>query len=100
VNDRVYFKVFTHSKGRLVAVCDIDLVGETFRDGKLKLDVKPEFYKGASSNIEDVLREIAAADTANLVGEKIIEAAVREGLVDPSAIVRIAGIPHVQIVRL
>jgi hypothetical protein len=83
-----------------VAVCDIDLIGETFREGKLKLDVRPDFYKGRVSSIREALHEIDAADIANLVGKGIIEAAVREGLVDPSAIVRIAGVPHVQIVRL
>ena len=100
MNHEVYFKVFIKSKIRLVAVCDIDLIGETFREGKLKLDVKPDFYKGTASNIPEVLLEIEAADTANLVGERIVGAAVRGGLVAPSAIVRIAGVPHVQIVRL
>jgi hypothetical protein len=46
------------------------------------------------------LHEINAADIANLVGPGIVDAAVGEGLVDPSAIVRIAGVPHVQIVKL
>ncbi|HKM78434.1 MAG TPA: DUF424 family protein [Candidatus Bathyarchaeia archaeon] len=96
----VYLKVFADSKCRLVAICDIDLIGETFREGKLKLDVKPGFYKGSASNISEALHEIAAADIANLVGSGIVDAAVREGLVDPTAIVRIAGVPHVQIVKL
>jgi hypothetical protein len=100
VNHEVYFRVFAHSNCRLVAVCDIDLIGETFREGKLKLEVKPDFYKGTASNISEVLPEIEAADTANLVGERIVGAAVRQGLIHPSAIVRIAGVPHVQIVRL
>ena len=96
----VYLKVFTNTKYRLVAICDIDLIGETFREGKLKLDVKPDFYKGSASNIGEALHAIGAADIANLVGSGIVDAAVREGLVDPTAIVRIAGVPHVQIVKL
>ena len=66
----------------------------------MKLDVRPDFYKGCASSIREALHEIDAADIANLVGKGIIEAAVREGLVDPSAIVRIAGVPHVQIIRM
>lgn len=96
----VYCKVFSDSKYRLVAVCDTGLIGETLREGKLKLEVRPEFYKGSLSSIAEALREIGASDIANLVGESIVEAVVREGLVDPSAILRIAGVPHVQIVRL
>ncbi|MGA3404126.1 MAG: DUF424 family protein [Candidatus Bathyarchaeia archaeon] len=98
--DDVYLRVFQDSKHRLVAACDTGLIGETFREGKLKLEVKADFYKGNMTTITHALHEINAADIANLVGGCIVEAAVKEGLVDPSAIVRIAGVPHVQIVRI
>ena len=98
--NEVYCRVFSDSNYRLVAVCDTGLIGRTLREGKLKLEVRPEFYKGSLSTIAEALREIDASDIANLVGEDIVEAAVQGGLVDPSAIVRIAGVPHVQIVRL
>jgi hypothetical protein len=75
-------------------------LGETFREGKLKLEVKVDFYKGVIASIPDALRAINSADIANLVGNEIVQAAVREGFVDPSAVVRIGGISHVQIVRL
>lgn len=96
----VFVKVFKQPDHTLVAVCDTGVVGQTFREGKLKLEVKPDFYKGNESNVTEALREVDAADVANLVGEQIVGAAVREGLVDPTAIVRIGGVPHVQIVRL
>ena len=98
--NEVYCRVFSDSNYRLVAVCDTGLIGRTLREGKLKLEVRPEFYKGSLSTIAEALREIDASDIANLVGEGIVQAAVQGGLVDPSAIVRIAGVPHVQIVRL
>ena len=96
----VYLKVFENSKYRLVAVSDADLVGETFREGKLKLEVKTDFYKGTITSVSQAIREIDSADIANLVGNRIVEAAVKRGLIDPCAIVRIAGVPHVQIVRM
>ena len=98
--DEVYLRVFQDFKYRLVAVCDTGLIGETFREGKLKLEVKSDFYKGTTTTIAQALREIDSADIANLVGSSIVKAAVQEGLVDPDAIVRIAGVPHVQIVRM
>jgi len=84
----------------MVAACDTDLIGETFREGKLKLEVKADFYKGTKTTLSEALREIDSADIANLVGGRIVEAAVQQQLVDPSAIVRIAGVPHVQVVRI
>ena len=98
--DEVYLKVFHDPNYRLVAACDSDLIGETFREGKLKLEVKADFYKGTKTTVTHALREIDSADIANLVGSCIVDAAVQERLIDPSAIVRIGGIPHVQIVRI
>ena len=98
--DEVYVKVFQDPTYRMVAACDTDLIGETFREGKLKLEVKADFYKGTKTTVTQALREIDSADIANLVGGRIVEAAVQQRLVDPSAIVRIAGVPHVQVVRI
>jgi hypothetical protein len=98
--NEVFVKVFKQPEHTLVAVCDMVLLGRIFREGKLKLEVKSDFYKGNESSIVEALREVDAADIANLVGEQIVGAAVKKGLVDPTAIVRIDGVPHVQIVRL
>jgi len=96
----VFLRVFNGPDHTLVAVCDAELLGETFREGKLKLEVKAGFYKGIQTSIPDALRAIDEADIANLVGKAIVGAAVRERLVNPSAIVHISGVPHVQIVRM
>lgn len=98
--NNVFLRVFKDPKHTLVAACDSGILGETFREGKLKLEVKPDFYRGFQTTITEALHAIDSADIANLVGKEIVEAAVHKGLVDPSAIVRIGGIPHVQIVRL
>jgi len=96
----VFLKVFRDPKYTLVAACDTALIGETFREGRLKLDVKVDFYKGTPTTIGNALTAIERADIANLVGSEIIDAAVKQGLVDPTAIIRIAGVPHVQIIKL
>ena len=96
----VFLRVYKDPKYTLVAVCDSDLLGETFREGKLKLEVKPNFYGGVRTTVTDALAAIDTADIANLVGETIVQAAVGRSLVDPSAILHICGVPHVQIVRM
>lgn len=96
----VFVKVLKDAKYTLVAVCDSGLLGQTFREGKLRLEVKTDFYRGIPSTIPEALRVVDVADIANLVGKGIVEAAVREGLVSSSAVLSIGGVPHVQIVRL
>ena len=96
----VFLRIFKNEKYTLVAACDPDLLGETFREGKLKLEVKQDFYMGQRASVTDALAAIDTADIANLVGRTIVEAAVQKRLVDPTAILHISGIPHVQIVRM
>jgi hypothetical protein len=98
--DAVFLRVYKDTKYTLVAACDSRLLGQTFRQGKLKLEVKTDFYKGLPASVPDALQAIDGADIANLVGEEIVDAAVQKGFVDPSAIVHIGGVPHVQIVRM
>ncbi|MCK5403055.1 DUF424 family protein, partial [Candidatus Bathyarchaeota archaeon] len=35
----------------------------------------------------------------NLVGKQIVNGALKQGLVHPNAVINIAGVPHVQIMR-
>ncbi len=98
--DKTCLKIFHQGKYVLVAACDGNLLGKTFREGKLKLEVDRKFYGDASSPIEEVMIAIEKADIANLVGVRTVEAAVNRGLVDKQAVVTIAGIPHVQIVKI
>jgi hypothetical protein len=96
----VFLRVYRNAKYTLVAACDSDLLGETFREGKLKLEVRPDFYRGVRTTVVDALAAIDGADIANLVGETIVQAAIRHSLADPSAVLHIGGVPHVQIVRM
>jgi hypothetical protein len=93
-------KIFRDKKCLLVAACDSNLIGRTFREGRLKLEVATDFYGGTLANLEETLRVLDDADVANLVGPYVVGAAVKQGLVDPDAIISIAGIPHVQIMKL
>ena len=96
----VHLRVVRDKKGVLVTICDSGLLGETFRQGRMKLEVNADFYGGALCPIERAMQALAEADVANLVGEAAIKAAVNEGFVDPRAVIYFGPIPHVQMVRL
>jgi hypothetical protein len=96
----VHLRVINDKRGMLVAICDAGLLGETFRQGKLKLEVSSHFYGGTLSTIGEAMDALAHADVANLVGETAIKAAVEKGLVDPGAVIYFGKVPHVQMVKL
>ena len=96
----VHLRVIQDKRGLLVAACDAGLLGQTFRQGKMKLEVSTDFYGGTLCPIEEAVAALLKADVANLVGETTINAAVDKGLVDPQAVIYFGAVPHVQIVKL
>jgi hypothetical protein len=97
---KVYVKLFQRDGQTLLAACDNNLLGETFREGKLRLEVKSDFYGGNVVPLATAINLLKNADVANLVGPRLVDAAIAAGLVDPRAVIRIGGVPHVQLVRL
>ena len=84
----------------MVACCDEEVLGKTFREGKLKLAPEAKFYGHSVSGISEALVLLETAEILNLVGERIIRAAIERGLVHPDAVIRIAGVPHVQVMKI
>ena len=96
----MYVKIFNKENQNLVAVCDKDILGKKFEQGKLRLEVTSEFYKGNLMNIKDAIKILHKANIANLTGENIINAVIKQGLADPEAIIRISGTPHLQFMKI
>jgi len=96
----VHLRIINDKHRMLVAVCDSGLLGETFRQGRMKLEVSTEFYGGSLCSVDRAMEVLAEADLANLVGKATIKAAVDKGLVDPQAVIYFGPVPHVQIMKL
>jgi len=81
----------------VVAICDKELVGKKFEEGKKQIDLTTTFFKGEEKTeqevceiIEDMRREDA---TFNIVGKKACGIAIEAGLIDESCILHISGVP-------
>ncbi|PUA33265.1 MAG: hypothetical protein B7O98_02185 [Zestosphaera tikiterensis] len=103
--DLVYVKVHKTEEdesgfGSVVAVCDKDLLGRTFRENEVILTINAEFFEGFLTTLDEALEYIRRAAIAVLVGEKAVSKAVSEGLVHPEAVLTVEGIPHAQIVKV
>ncbi len=84
----------------LVAVCDSDIVGKTFREGDLKIEVKESFYGEREVGEEEVIRALKMATIANITGRKAVELAIRIGIVDRENVLKIGDCWHAQMVVL
>jgi len=84
-------------EGLLVAVCDPDILGETFENSDVSLTVTEEFYDGDPADPDTVAQSLARCSTANLVGEDAVDLAIDEGFVDPDNVMDLEGTRHAQL---
>ena len=96
----VYLRTSKHGRDTLVAVCDAELLGQTLKGGRVPFKVSEEFYKGIPGNIEEAIEAMHHATICNLVGKRIVGAAIDEKLVHDKAVIYFGDIPHAQIVKL
>lgn len=85
--------------GRLIlAVCDSELVGKKFVQGDLQLDLSSDFYKGEEKTEQEICKMFKTAYIVNLVGEKSVNLAIKEKIIDKEHIIKIDNIPHAEAV--
>jgi hypothetical protein len=84
----------------IVAVCDIDILGKKFKEGKFVLKLDESFYKGEEVGDNDVKEALSCATIANIAGERSIACAVECGCIEPDTVIFIDGIPHAQMVQI
>ena len=95
----VYLRSYNTEKGMMIACCDKDLMGKTFREGRLRLSLEKGFYGGSLLGLGEALVLMEGAETLNLVGQNVVKAAIERGLVHPEAVISISGVPHVQVMK-
>lgn len=92
----MFFKI--HKSYRdVIAICDSELIGKRFEQGKFQLDIKESFYKGEKAGEEEIIelmKSMSAEDaTFNIVGSKAVNAALQAGIVEEDEVGEIKGIP-------
>lgn len=90
-------------EGLLVSVCDPDCLGETYENGRAKLEVTEEFYGGTEAveaTDDEVVAGLQRAQVANIVGEEAVGVAVDAGLIDEETVLEFDGTRHAQLLWL
>jgi len=100
VEVEVYVKVHHHGKDIVVAVCDEDLLGKTFTDGPLKIEVSERFYGGEKVKVEEAMRIAKRATIANFLGKNSVKYAIKSKIIHKDAVIEVASIPHAQMIKI
>jgi hypothetical protein len=96
----VYAKIKQDGKNVLLAICDAELLGKTFKEGKIVFKVTNEFYNGKKISLDQAVNMIENSTIVNLVGNCCVNKAIERGFVHPEAVIMIEGILHAQIVKI
>jgi len=93
-------KIFEVAGEVIVSVCDEELLGETIVDPErgVRIRVDEPFYGGELMDLEEAMDIRASSTQANLMGNRIVEAAAERGLVAREGIIEFGGVKHAQVV--
>ena len=80
----------------VVAICDSELIGKKFEQGKFQLYVKESFYKGEEKPKQEaisIMQNMSGEDsTFNIVGEESVNCALEAGIISKDGIKKIQGV--------
>lgn len=86
-----------HSYRDTVVVCDSDLIGKKFEEGKFQLNIKESFFLGKEVNEEQAIKVMWSMSkedaTFNIVGKDSIKAALKAEIIKEEGVREIQGIP-------
>ena len=81
----------------VVAICDSELLGKRFEQGKFQLDVKESFFGGDETDEEkviEIMKDMEKEDsTFNIIGKESVNAALKSGIIKKEGIGKIDNIP-------
>lgn len=82
----------------VVALCDSEIIGKKFEEGKFQLDLRENFYKGEELSKEEIIKilkdQTLEDSTFNIVGKEATNVALESGIISEKMIGEIAGIPY------
>jgi len=92
----MYVKIHK-SYRKVVAVCDSELIGKKFEEGKKQLDVRDNFYRGEefeAERVREIMKsELADDSTFNIVGKESVKLALESEVISEGNIGRVSGVP-------
>jgi len=99
----ISIRVRKAKEGTILAMCDKELLGKTYNEGKAVLDLKKygSFYEGkvVKEEAKELKNAIKSASIINAVGKKAITILKRAGI-KTNGSRTIDGVPHLQVYKI
>ena len=92
-------RMMRYQGSTMINICDIELVGTKLEQGDMVVELTKEYFQEEiieESKADDLLQTCAIA---NLVGERIVNRAIRLRLAKEISIKRVSGVPFLMIFK-
>lgn len=100
----IYLKLHLTPEGEIIAMCDEELLGKVYKEGKTELDLSTYsgFYKGdlVTEAKAGSIHEISNFYTANIVGKRAVGIFLKKGIAAEADVKTVKGIPYIHVFRL
>ncbi|MFQ5940208.1 MAG: DUF424 domain-containing protein [Nitrososphaerales archaeon] len=83
----------------MVNICDHELVGTKVSEGKLEVRITKDYFGQQIVNEDEVTDLLRSCVVANLIGERIVNKAVRMNLASELSVRTISDIPFLMIFK-
>jgi hypothetical protein len=99
---RVVMRVHRVRSEVVLAACDEELLGRSLPVGSAgrTVQVSSQFYGERPVSDEELAWALHRATIVNLLGERVLAVARREGLIGPGGTGTLGGVPHAEIISV
>lgn len=88
----MWFKIHHKGKSTLVSVCSDDLLGRKLESKEQDLDINEHFFGGEKLELKDLKNILKSYDNITLVGNDIIDEAIKLGFIKEENVQTIQGV--------
>ncbi|MBI2661758.1 DUF424 domain-containing protein [Candidatus Woesearchaeota archaeon] len=85
---------------RILAVCDIGLIGRRIEQGKLQLDLTSDFYRGTERDADWIRKAVDKVFVAVFIGGESVEMALKMNLILEKDVLVVDNVPYTQCIFL
>ena len=95
----IYVRMHRGRDDIILAACDEEVIGKTFKGDGMRITVSEDFYNGELVPEEVFIERMRSVTIMNLVGERTIALAVDNGHVYENCVLQIGETKHAQVVK-
>ncbi|NSL74520.1 MAG: DUF424 family protein [Thaumarchaeota archaeon] len=94
-----HFRSIKNHEVNIVNICDTEVIGKTLSEGEFEIEISEDYFGGIQIDENKAIELLKTSNTLNLVGNNIVDLAIKLDLASPDFIKSIKNISFVLIYK-